>query len=124
MERQTGKRSMLIPVLVILVTMYVITGVLLLLLAYLLYRMELAEPVVNGAIIVIYIIAGFFGGFLIGKKAGTKRYLWGFFIGVLYDAVLIFVGVLLHQGLQMNPVQLISTMLLCVLSATAGGIMS
>ena len=83
MERQTRKESMLIPVLVILVTMYIITGMLLLLLAFLMYKLDLTEPVVNGAIIAIYIIAGFLGGFLMGKKAGVKKYLWGLLMGAL-----------------------------------------
>ena len=124
MERQTRKESMLIPVLVILVTMYIITGMLLLLLAFLMYQMDLAEPVVNGAIIAIYIIAGFFGGFLMGKKAGVKKYLWGLLMGALYYGVLLLVGVILHQGLDAEPVQLLSTMMLCLLSATAGGMIS
>ena len=124
MERQTRKESMLIPVLVILVTMYIITGMLLLLLAFLMYQMDLAEPVVNGAIIAIYIIAGFFGGFLMGKKAGVKKYLWGLLMGALYYGVLLLVGVILHQGLDAEPVHLLSTMVLCLLSATAGGMIS
>ena len=45
MERQARKESMLIPVLVILVTMYIISGILLLLLAFLMYKMDLTEPV-------------------------------------------------------------------------------
>lgn len=124
MERQTRKESMLIPVLVILVTMYIITGMLLLLLAFLMYQMDLAEPVVNGAIIAIYIIAGFFGGFLMGKKTGVKKYLWGLLMGALYYGVLILVGVVLHQGLDAEPVHLLSTMVLCLMSATAGGMLS
>ena len=124
MERQTRKESMLIPVMVILVTMYIITGILLLLLAFLMYKMDLAEPVVNGAIIAIYIIAGFFGSFLMGKKAGVKKYLWGLLMGALYYGVLLLVGVILHQGLDAEPVQLLSTMMLCLLSATAGGMIS
>ena len=124
MERQTRKESMLIPVLVILVTMYIITGMLLLLLAFLMYQMDLAEPVVNGAIIAIYIIAGFFGGFLMGKKTGVKKYLWGLLMGALYYGVLMLVGVVLHQGLDAEPVHLLSTMVLCLLSATAGGLLS
>ena len=124
MERQTRKESMLIPVLVILVTMYIITGMLLLLLAFLMYKLDLTEPVVNGAIIAIYIIAGFFGGFLMGKKTGVKKYLWGFLMGALYYGVLILVGLILHQGLGAEPVHLLSTMVLCLLSATAGGMIS
>ena len=124
MERQTRKESMLIPVMVILMTMYIITGILLLLLAFLMYKVNLTEPVVNGAIIAIYIIAGFFGGFLIGKKTGVKKYLWGLFMGALYYGVLILVGLILHQGLSGEPVHLLSTMVLCLLSATAGGMIS
>ena len=124
MEREARKESMLIPVMVILVTMYVISGILLLLLAFLMYRMDLAEPVVNGAIIAIYIIAGFFGGFLMGKRAGVKKYLWGLLMGALYYGVLLLVGVVLHQGLNGEPVHLLSTMVLCLLSATAGGMIS
>ena len=124
MERQARKESMLIPVMVILVTMYIITGILLLLLAFLMYRADLAEPVVNGAIIAIYIIAGFLGGFLMGKKAGVKKYLWGLLMGALYYGVLLLVGIILHQGLNGEPVHLLSTMVLCLLSATAGGMIS
>lgn len=124
MERQARKESMLIPVLVILVTMYIITGMLLLLLAFLMFKVDLTEPVVNGAIIAIYIIAGFFGGFLMGKKTGVKKYLWGLLMGALYYGVLILVGLILHQGLGAEPVHLLSTMVLCLLSATAGGMVS
>ena len=124
MERQTRKESMLIPVMVILVTMYIITGILLLLLAFLMYKADLAEPMVNGAIIAIYIISGFLGGFMMGKRTGVKKYLWGLFMGALYYGVLILVGLILHQGLSGEPVHLLSTMVLCLLSATAGGMIS
>lgn len=124
MERQARKESMLIPMLVILVTMYLVSGVLLLLLAFLMYQMDLTEPIVNGVIIVIYIIAGFLGGFLMGKKAGVKKYLWGLLMGALYYGVLILVGLFLHQGLEAEPIHLFSTMALCLLSAMAGGMIS
>ena len=124
MEREANKQSMVIPVMVILVTMYIITGILLLLLAFLMYRMDLSEPVANGAIIAIYIISGFLGGFLIGKKVGVKKYLWGFLMGALYYGVLFLVGLLLHQSVDVDAVHLISTMVLCLLSSTAGGMIS
>ena len=61
-RQTTNNQSMLIPTLVVLVTMYIITGILLLLLAFFMYRTEPSEALVNGAIIAIYIIAGFAGG--------------------------------------------------------------
>ncbi len=124
MKREDQKGTMLIPVLTVLVVMYAVTGMLLLLLAFLMYRMEPSEPVVSGAIIAIYILSGFLGGFLIGKRAGVRKYLWGLLMGALYYGVLLLVGALLHGGVQTDPVQLGSTMALCLLSAMAGGMFS
>lgn len=124
MERGEKKGSMLIPVLTVLVVMYIVTGILLLLLAFFMYRTEPAEPVVGGAIIAIYILSGFLGGFLIGKRAGVRKYLWGLLLGALYYGVLLLVGALLHGGMQTDPVQIGSTMALCLLSAMAGGMFS
>lgn len=124
MERGEKKGSMLIPVLTVLVVMYIVTGMLLLLLAFFMYRTEPAEPVVGGAIIAIYILSGFLGGFLIGKRAGVRKYLWGLLLGALYYGVLLLVGALLHGGMQTDPVQIGSTMALCLLSAMAGGMFS
>lgn len=123
-RQTTSRQSMLIPALVVLVTMYMITGILLLLLAFFMYRAEPSEALVNGAIIAIYIIAGFAGGFLMGKRAGVRKYLWGLLMGALYYGILIFIGVILHQGLDADTVHLVSTMILCLLSATAGGMIS
>ena len=129
MGRQAGKQttnnqSMLIPTLVVLVMMYMITGSLLLLLAFFMYRTEPSEALVGGAIIAIYIIAGFAGGFLMGKRVGMRKYLWGLLMGALYYGILLLVGVILHQGLDTDAVHLISTMILCLLSAAAGGMIS
>lgn len=123
-RQTTNRQSMLIPVLVVLVTMYIVTGILLLLLAFFMYRAEPSEAFVNGAIIAIYIIAGFAGGFLIGKRVGMRKYLWGLLMGALYYGILLLVGVLLHQGLNADAVHLVSTMILCLLSASAGGMLS
>ena len=60
-----------------LIVAYLITGSLLLLLALLLYKLELDEGKVTIGIIVIYVVSCFFGGFLVGKKAGTQKFLWG-----------------------------------------------
>ena len=52
----------------VLLFSYLITGFLLLLLAFLLYRVGLSEKVVTISIIGIYVIATFLAGFLAGKK--------------------------------------------------------
>lgn len=124
MEQKRGRLQILLPILIDLVAMYVITGILLLLLAFFMYKGNLPEAVMNGAIIAIYVIAGFFGGFFIGRYAGVRKYLWGMLIGGLYYLILVLVGLILHRGIGSDPVHLFSTLALCLLSSTAGGMLS
>ncbi len=51
----------------VLLVMYILTGILLFILAAVLYKMELSEAAVNISIIISYIVVGFVGGFIIGK---------------------------------------------------------
>ena len=46
---------------------YILTGALLVILAFLLYKLNLSEKIVSAAIIVIYVAATFFAGFMTGK---------------------------------------------------------
>ena len=57
----------------VLFIMFIISALLLLFLALLLYRLELSEAVVKVAVIVIYIITGLTGGILMGKKIRASR---------------------------------------------------
>jgi putative membrane protein (TIGR04086 family) len=124
MERRTKNGGMAIPLLAVLVGMYILTGVLLLLLAFIMYKMEPGEAVVNGGITVIYVLVGFFGGFFAGRAAGQKKYLWGLLVGLCYVAVLFLAGALIHRGISDSWVSLASTLVLCAGSATAGGMLS
>lgn len=51
---------------------YILTGILLLLLAFLLFKLSLSERIVSLCIIIIYIVASFFAGFVSGKKMKVK----------------------------------------------------
>lgn len=111
-----------------LAVMYVVSGVLLLLLALGLYRLDLSESVVRIGIIAIYIASGFVGGFLIGRWMQDKKYLWGIAVGALYFLLLFVVSLMLKQGvfgtLLLEPVKLVTTLVLCAVSAMAGGMFS
>ena len=62
---------------------YLLTAGLLLLLSLLLYRFQLSEKVVSVCITGIYILVTFLSGFLSGKHEGTRKVLWGLFMGSL-----------------------------------------
>ncbi len=108
----------------VLLVMYVLTGLLLVGLAGLLYKLELTESVVNIAIIVIYVLVGFVGGFLAGKIIKMKKFLWGAVIGALYFLILLAVSLILHKGLSGDVMHLATTLVLCVASGTIGGMIS
>ena len=71
---------------------YIISGILLLLLAFLLYKLNLDEGKVAAGIIMIYVASTFLGGFIIGKLSGSRKFLWGLTCGILYFALLLLVS--------------------------------
>ena len=69
-----------------LLVSYVVTALFLLLTAALVYRAGLDESKVQIAVILIYIVSCFLGGFLAGKMMKTRKFLWGGLLGFLYFA--------------------------------------
>ena len=67
---------------------YVVTGIFLAALALLLYKAGLGEEMVNGGILLIYVISSFSGGFVMGKLTGNRKFLWGMLTGILYFVLL------------------------------------
>ena len=61
--------------------MFLISGLLLLLLALLLYKMEPGESVIKIGIVAVYVISGLCGGFLMGKRMREQKFLWGLAAG-------------------------------------------
>lgn len=109
---------------VALFLMFVISGLLLVLLAFLLYRFQLSEGVVRGVIVAVYIISGFAGGFFLGKKRKTKKYLWGFIGGVCYFLILFVCSFFMKKSFDFNTVKVLSCFILCSASGMAGGMLS
>ena len=60
---------------------YAVTGILLLILAFLLYKAGLSEENVNAGILLVYVISTFSGGFVIGKLSGAGNSCGGCFPG-------------------------------------------
>ena len=76
-KRGEGKEG--IPVLALakcLLVSYVLTLLLLCLLALLLYKLHLTEGIVTIAISAIYVVTTFTAGFLAGKRMEKQKFLW------------------------------------------------
>ena len=107
-----------------LLAAYIGTGLLLLLLALLLYKLQLSESVVNIGIIAIYVAACFLGGFLEGKMMKTRKFLWGGAFGLLYFAVLAIISLAVGQGFSGSSSHFVTTLILCMAGGTLGGMVS
>lgn len=123
-KKNEVEKSITMPVLVDLVAMYVITGILLAVLAALLGRFDMSDTAVSIGIILTYIISCFVGGFLIGKKKKKKKYLWGICVGCFYFLVLLLGNLAVNRGLDGKLVHMLTTAVLCVLSGMTGGMVS
>ncbi len=103
---------------------YVLTGIFLLLLAFLLYKMDLKESVVGMGIAAAYILSCFFGGFLMGKKTVSQKYLWGMLLGLCYFLLLIGVSWLSEQRLDMSIPHAATAFGMCLVGGTLGGMLA
>lgn len=103
---------------------YVLTAGLLLLLALLLYRFSLQEKIVNIGIIVIYIAVTFLAGLLAGKRAGSRKFLWGLCMGTLYFAVLALVSLAVNRSIADVATNFVTVFCLCTGSGMLGGMLA
>lgn len=110
--------------LITLLGAYIVTGILLLLLAFLVYQFQFGETAVEVGIIVVYIFVNFLAGFFIGKKKKVKKFLAGLAIGVAYFLVLVIISLICNQGLQDFAGNFFTTLAICAGAGTIGGMLS
>lgn len=103
---------------------YVVTGLLLLLIAGLLYRFQLDEGKVQIGIILTYILSCFAGGFLAGKMMKSRKFLWGVLLGLLYFLIMTLVSLAVNRELQSSSSGFITAFMLCMGGGMLGGMLS
>ncbi len=124
MEKKMIDSKKLIFVLKCMLAACLVTAGLLLLLALMLYRFGLSEKVVSVCIILIYIVVTFLAGFIAGKRAGEKKFLWGLAMGCTYFLILTAVSLAVNKGMGDDVGNLITVFLLCGGSGMLGGMLS
>lgn len=107
-----------------LIISYILTGVLLLGLALLMYKCTLTGKQVTLGINAIYMVACLLGGVLCAKACGSRRLLWGVVIGLLYFVVLFGLSMLFHHQVQQGLVHFFLVLALCAVGGALGGIIS
>ena len=96
----------------------------LLLLALFLYKFQLSEKIVSIAIIVIYVIAVFFAGFMTGKRMGSRKFLWGLAVGLAYFAVMALISLAVNHEFKDLGTHFFTTLSICAAGGMLGGMLS
>ncbi len=106
-----------------LIFSYILTGLLLLLMALLLYKLELSASMVSVGVILIYVLATFCGGFILGKCTGSKKFLWGLLLGVAYFVILLVVSLVANHSAETVANDVLTTLFICAGGGMLGGML-
>ena len=123
MMEQANQGNRIMKIVSTLLIMYVVTGVLLLLMAFLLFRFQLNEKVVSVGILLIYVVSCFLGGILMAKKMRMRKFLWGILVGGVYFLVLLLGSLLLNHGFSQECVHMAATFVMCMAAGMIGGML-
>ncbi len=103
---------------------YIVTAFILLILSFLMLKLDLSGTVISGGINFVYIISAFTGGFFIGKKTEQKKFLWGLLIGIAYFVILMLVSLMMNQVSPLPLGNLFTVFIISSLSGMLGGMIS
>lgn len=124
MKNRMGKGAQVIQIMKALLASYIVTGILLFILTLLLYKFEWDEQMITAGIIAIYVISTFAGGFILGKLKGTRKFLWGLIMGILYFLLLFLISFGVYRSFDGNGTNVLTTLLLCAGGGMLGGMIA
>ena len=124
LEQNVKTQSKLTQMIKMLLVAYLVTGVLLLILAFLLYKFQLNENQIHLGILVTYILSCFVGSFVLGKSVKERCFLWGMGLGASYALLLTVVTWITERRIQGDIKEFFITYGLCILAGVLGGMLS
>lgn len=107
-----------------LIFSYAVTGALLMILAFLVFKFQLGESITDIAIVAIYVLVTFLGAFITGKKVKEQKFLWGFLLGFLYILIISMVAIVIGHTFHIADTANLTTAALCVGGGLLGGMLS
>lgn len=102
---------------------FVVSILLLLGMAFFMYKVDVATQMAKVFVLAIYVIATFIGGFVIGRVSGNKKFLWGMMAGAIYFLILFIVSLIAKTD---NAVSngILFPLLCCLAGGCMGGMTS
>ena len=118
---RSGKALLIVKTLLIT---YIITALLLLLLALIMYKLDPPGAVISIGLVLIYIISSFVGGYIMGNAKKEKRFLWGIAMGLVYFMIIFIVSIIFSKDVFGSMGSIVSVLCMCGLGGMLGGMVS
>lgn len=116
--------SRILSILKAILISYVFTGIVLLVLAFLLLKTDVSYNFLRGGMIFSYLFSALVAGFAAGHGAKSRRFLWGTLAGFLYFAILFVLSFVMNGMLVSAPGTMGMIFIMCTLGGMFGGMFS
>ena len=103
---------------------YDLTGMCLLILAFLVFQFDLGIVPVSAGIVAVYVISCLAGGFMVGKRMWKNKYFWGILVGLAYFILLAAVSFAVEKRWDMSFQHLVTTFCMCLGGGALGGMLA
>ena len=124
MKGSEGMQRMVSSTIKTVLAMCITTGILLVLVSFVYYKMHISESSIRIGIIAIYFISTFIGGFIFGKIKEKNKFLYGMMVGAVYFVVLFLVSAIFAKDFSGISSQTAYALLSCLLGGMNGGMLS
>lgn len=103
---------------------YATTAIVLLLIAFIMFKFNLDESVAQFAVTFVYILSSAVGALVLGKLINKNKYIYGFVMGLIYVIIIFVISLVAVGDASVLSDNGISTLLLCLCGGLLGGMIS
>lgn len=107
-----------------LIAAYLITIILLFVIAVAVYKIGMSDTVLNGLITAVYILATFLGGFITGKKVQERKFVWGAVFGLMYILIAVTLSAVTGGAGDGATVPRVTKCIMCVAGGMLGAMLA
>ncbi len=122
--KSEDNKKRIILLLKVLLAQGIITTFAILILSLVLLKTNASADMLQIAVIAIYVIANFIGGFIIGKTVKQQKFVWGLIVGVVYFVMLSIVSFIIHKQFYQDVGYAMTVLGICAGSGMLGGMLS
>ena len=102
---------------------FVLTALLLVVVAFVLYQTKASVEHMGGAILLVYAIASFVGGMIFYAQKDSRHYLMGGLFGLAYFIIIYGVSAVWNKSISAMFPAMLTTLLVCILAGMLGGML-